>query len=324
MATNMDKDRNWKEYNDRLVRRGEITLYVEPAVLRQDKELENLNKKKVGRRFQYGNGLIFASFALKCFLRLAYRQTEGLVRNITKGLGLEKIPNFRTIWDRISAMKKDEIKFGITSLKPGEKIEVAIDSTGLKKINDGEYRSMRYGKKKDWIKMHFCVNVKNGEVLTEVITIDKRHDNKEFDNLIRPIENNLSQVDGDGAYDSGKNFEWAKEHGVVCAIPVRITSNRHTSRGARKEAIIDQFGLPRGSKSHSHIYYQNNTEKKRRFAQKEWKRKVGYGKRWSVEGGYSRFKRMFGEAIFSKKWDVIEKEIHAKLYVYNRTIVEMF
>ncbi len=318
----MKKDRDWKEYNRRLVSRGEITLYVEPAILSQGDELKRMNRRKVGRRFQYGNGLIFASFALKCFLRLAYRQTEGLFRNITKRLDLEKIPNFRTIWDRITAMEKEDIKFNITPLKPGEKIEIAIDSTGLKRINDGEYRSTKYGKAKGWIKMHLSVNVKTGEALTEVTTTDRVHDNLEFTRLVKPIEKNLSQIDADGAYDSVRSFEWGKEHDVVCAIPVRITSNRHRTTGARKEAIIEQFGLPRGNKSHAHTYYQNNTEKKRRRRQKKWRKKINLGKRWMIEGGYGKFKGMFGESVFSKKWKMIEKEIHAKLYVYNRTIVE--
>lgn len=320
LATNMDKHRNWKEYNDRLVRRGEITLYVEPAVLIQDEELRRLNKNKVGRKFQYGNGLIFAGFALKCFLRLAYRQTEGLIKDIAGKLSLSKFPNFRTIWDRITAMKKEDIRFNITPLRPGEKVEIAIDSTGLKKVNDGEYRSIKYGKKKGWIKMHLSVDVKTGEALTEVTTTDRIHDNLEFNNLVRSLKKNLSQIDADGAYDSNENFEFGKEHDIVCAIPVRITSNRHHSSGARKEAVVEQFGLLKGRKSFAHIRYQNDTKEKRKQNQKEWRKEIGLGRRWMVEGAYGKFKGMFGEYVFSKKWQMIQKEIRAKLYVYNRTI----
>lgn len=311
------KDRNWNEYNRRLVERGEINLYIEPAILNQEKELKCLNKKKVGRRFQYGNGLIFASFAVKCFLRLAYRQTEGLIRTITTRLQLNKIPNFRTIWDRINAMKKEEIKFNITPLKPGEKIEVAIDSTGLKKINDGEYRSMKYGKRKRWIKMHLSVNVETGEALTEVTTNERIHDNLEFNSLVKPLEKNLSQVDADGAYDSNKTFEWGHDNGIICAIPVRITSSTQGTSYVRRRIVREQLGFRKG-RGHHKLF--RNPEERRLQMQKIWKEKVGYGRRWMVEGAYGKFKGMFGEHVFSKRWDMIQKEIHAKLYVYNSTI----
>lgn len=318
----MNSNRDWNEYNNRLVRRGEITLYVEPAVLIQNEELKRMNKKKVGRKFQYGNGLIFAGFALKCFLRLGYRETEGLIRDITRKIGSFNAPNFRTIWDRINAMKKDDIRFDINPLKSGEKVEVAIDSTGLKRVNDGEYRSTKYGKRKGWIKMHLSVGM-DGAALTEVTTIDRIGDPTMFNRLIKPIENNITKLDADGAYDTKENFEWGKNYGVVCAIPVQINSSRRCN-GERRKAVIEQFHLPTGRKSHAHIRYQKDTEKRRRRWQKKWKKKIGYGNRWMVEGAYGKFKGMFGEYVFSKGWQMIQKEINAKLYVYNKTIVDSF
>jgi hypothetical protein len=303
------------------VRRGEITLYVEPAVLMQDEELVRMNKGKVGRKFRYGNGFIFASFALKIFLRLGYREIEGLIRDITGSLGIQAVPSFRTIWDRINAMKRDDIAFRINTLKSGEKIEVAIDSTGLKRVNDGEYRSMKYDKRKGWIKMHLSVGM-NGAALTEVTTTDKIGDPTVFDRLVRPLEDDISQLDADGAYDSENSFRWGKEKDAVCAIPVRINASRKCG-GERRKAVIEQFHLSTGFKSHAHIRYQKDTEKRRRKWQKRWRGRVGYGRRWIVEGAYGKFKGMFGEYVFSKKWQMIQKEIRAKLYVYNRTI-EMF
>jgi len=39
-------------------------------------------------------------------------------------------------------------------------IEVVIDSTGIKNRNDGEYRATKYGKKKEWCKIHIAVDSK--------------------------------------------------------------------------------------------------------------------------------------------------------------------
>ena len=125
-------ERNWKEYNDMLVRRGEISLYIEPAALMQRKEVLGLNDGKVGRPFEYGNGLIFAGFALKCLPRFGYRQVSGTVRDILRTMGVEA-PNFRTLWRRIKRLRTDVINFNLHPIRNGEKVDVAIDSTGIKK-----------------------------------------------------------------------------------------------------------------------------------------------------------------------------------------------
>ena len=54
LATNMIRDRNWKEYNNMLVKRGELSFYIEPAALMQREEIKKLNDGKVGKPFTYG------------------------------------------------------------------------------------------------------------------------------------------------------------------------------------------------------------------------------------------------------------------------------
>lgn len=45
-------------------------------------------------------------------------------------------------------MKESDINFNIRPLNLGEKIELILDSSGIKKVNDGEYRTFRYGKER--------------------------------------------------------------------------------------------------------------------------------------------------------------------------------
>ena len=44
-----------------------------------------------------------------------------------------------------------------------------IDSAGIKSRNDGEYRSTKYGKVKDWEKMHVLVDKKTRKILNIII-----------------------------------------------------------------------------------------------------------------------------------------------------------
>lgn len=316
----MVEKRNWKEYNDMLVRRGEISLYIEPAALMQTKEIRQLNLDKVGRPFIYGNGLIFAGFALKCLLRFGYRQIKGTLRDLLKNINV-KTPDFRTVWRRIKKMVNEGIKFNIHPIKVGEKIDVAIDSTGIKLVNDGEYRTKMYGKRKDWIKLHLAVDVNTGMILTREITKDNVHDIKETKPLLNPIFGFMRTLFADRAWDSEMTHKLAKKYGFKCVVPVRINANRRCG-GERRKAVIEQFNLSIDNLSHGHYdsYFKELSKEYRMQNQHDWKEKFDYGKRWMVEGTYGKFKGMFGEGVFSKTKDMIRNEIDAKLYLYNMTI----
>ena len=54
--------------------------------------------------------------------------------------------------------------------------------------------------------------------------------------------------------------------------------------------------------------------------QKEWKARVGYGKRWIVKIVFSAFERMFGEHLHSLKWKNMIQEVNLKVAAYNKLI----
>jgi len=54
-----------------------------------------------------------------------------------------------------------------------------------------------------------------------------------------------------------------------------------------------------------------------RRGKRKWKKFVGYGRRWLVEGFFSNFKRWFGEYVSSVKFENIRKELVLKVAVTN-------
>ena len=64
--------RDWKSYNEALVRRGEILLSLD-FINNWDKELEEMNKGKEGKPYQYPNSFISLLTILHAYL-LPYRQ----------------------------------------------------------------------------------------------------------------------------------------------------------------------------------------------------------------------------------------------------------
>lgn len=149
-----------------MVNRGRIvTVLIQPSLL-ESAVSKKQNRNKVGRPFQFPSALISAAFAVKCALRFAYRQLADFMKDISQKFDI-KMPNFRTIWWRIDRMKDDGIKFNATE---GKYRVVAIDSTGLRPVNDGEYRKMKYDQRKEWIKLHVAVEVETKEILSLTVT----------------------------------------------------------------------------------------------------------------------------------------------------------
>ena len=69
----------WSEYNEHLVRRGEILLGFD-VIDNWDKELEGMNRGKPGEPFHYPDTFVMMLGYAKVYFHLPYRQTEGIVR----------------------------------------------------------------------------------------------------------------------------------------------------------------------------------------------------------------------------------------------------
>jgi len=315
-----DSKINWNIYSQMLVDRGDITLYVDPAILNNGKELKRMNEGKVGRPYTYSTGLILAAFTVKCLFRIGYREASGLVRGIARELGSVLSPVHTEIQDRISKLRKKDINLNIRELKKGEKRDIAIDSTGIKEINGGEYRTYKYDERKRWIKLHVSTDKKTKEILTNVITKENVHDQTQYKRLINPIVKDLNSNSADKGYDSNESFKHAKEHEYDCYIPVRINASTKCEP-ERREAVREQFGLPIGKQGHNRFFKRGKLDEWKKKQQEKWKKKVHYGDRWIVEGTFARFKGMFGEFVFSKKGMMKNKELLLKIGIYNATLI---
>ena len=303
------QNREWNMYNRRLSERGRVlTLFLKKEDLDFKKELLGMNKKKRGIQYKYPNSIVRAGISIKCLFHLGYRQLQVFMEDICAFLNFP-IPNFRTFWWRMEVMANQELKF---DLPYNSKIDVAVDSTGLKLENDGEYSTTKYGKRKVWAKMHANINIAANEAVNIIITEDNVGDSTKFKPLVEPLKGHINSIRGDKGYDTSGIVEYCKEKQVKAIIPVRINA-LPSGRGSRQSAVREQFDLP---PTHARLNSFDKL-KRRGFKQQEWKDRVKYGFRWYVEGFYSRFKRIFGESVFSKKWKNIEKEIITKVNILN-------
>ena len=101
---------NWSEYNESLVKRGEM-LFDDGFLQNWRAELRKMNKGKEGANYRYPNSLILLLATVHAYL-LPYRQLEGFLRIMSVHIKRlqEIVPDFTTIWWRVTKMKIDLTK----------------------------------------------------------------------------------------------------------------------------------------------------------------------------------------------------------------------
>lgn len=176
----------WSVYNQSLVRRGEILIGFD-VINNWDAELKEMNKDKVGEPFHYPNTFLLLLGYAKAYFHLPYRQTEGITYGHAKGK-VPSIPDYTTINRRINRL---DIKIKDTDSKEfeDEYIIIAIDSTGIKVTNRGQWMRDKWNiKRRGYLKIHIAVNVKSKEILSIKVTDDEHvHDSKALPELVENI-----------------------------------------------------------------------------------------------------------------------------------------
>ena len=128
--------RNWKKYNESLVKRGEILLDFD-VIDNWDSELEKMNEGKEGRKFVYPESFIKLLGYMRAYFHLPYRQTEGVVRAHAANT-LPSIPDYSRICRRINRLNI-KISDNDKSNLYDDNFVIAIDSTGVSYKQRGEW-----------------------------------------------------------------------------------------------------------------------------------------------------------------------------------------
>ena len=293
----MSDDRDWSRYNDDLVRRGEIGL--DPSIVREwSNELKRENDGKVGEPYHYPESFFRLIAFVRLLFHLPYRQTEGFIIFLSKHIDGLTVPDYSTINRRINKLGIDLEDSLIKSNGP---VSIAVDASGVKVHNGGDWIRHVWKVKKGYLKIHFAVEIKTKQVVAMDVTSEKVHDGRRLKRLVKRAEENVrvKRVLADGAYDSRANFRFLSNNRIKPVIRVRSNSVPK-SKGcmARKLAVIEQ----------------------QMFKPKAWSRIHRFGYRWRVEGTFSCIKRIFGEYVTAKKFVNMAKEMAMKASIYNAFI----
>lgn len=294
------KVRNWGSYNKSLVERGNITLWLDPSVMRAWRDIP---KKKVVGSEQYPACVIQCCLLLGKVYRQPLRQTTGFVRSLLNllGLGAYKVPDYSTLCRRQGSLSAEVSE----AIEPGKKLDIAIDSTGLKVYGEGEWKVRKHGasKRRVWQKMHIGIDIHTQQILLVKLTSHSVDDAKAAADMVEG-EKRLRSFWGDGAYD---DFHFREVLGpdVRQVIPPPKDAVEHKSS---KKKEVPAY-LEQRNEAVRFIHEQGR---------EEWKKQSEYHLRSRNETVMFRYKTTFGGKLEARKEANQSTEIILKCKILNR------
>jgi len=308
---------NWKDYNEALVKRGEIIFSFDVSHLKQ---IFYRGKQNRGGVRKFTQSMYEYLLTLKAILRLPWRATIGFARGLIKRVYNKgfALPNYA---HAAREANKLDLKIKSYSIKEmGKGMEIAFDSTGVNVYTTSGYHQRKHGKgnlyrKRDqWKKIHFAIDLKEQQILSMVYTKSNVNDCEVVCELSKGIKGKISKTIADGAYDTEELHKLIHDWGAQAVIPPAITSKaQHELKNKKpyKEHL----------KQRDEIIGKIRKEEDFRTGLKRWKIESGYHQRSLVETCIFRFKRIFGFHLQQKAEKGRRNEIITKINLLNKMLL---
>ncbi len=216
----MPANKSWHDYNESLIERGRVLIDLD-FIRSYNKEIENMNKDKVGAPFQYSDNYIQFLAFLKIGFKILYRTVHGIIRELSEYVRIEEI-HFTHIRRRILKIKPSVDKN--LDFNDDDPITLIVDASGLTVSKKGDYIEDKWKReKKEFVKLHISVDEKSKKIVSFRITKGDVHDTKKFGPLVKEAANKyvIDKVYGDKAYDNRKNFNILDKINPEPAIKIR-------------------------------------------------------------------------------------------------------
>ncbi|MBX9786312.1 MAG: IS5 family transposase [Alphaproteobacteria bacterium] len=276
--------RNWKEYNQSLVQRGSITLWLGEEVLEQWRSLLKTGKR--GRPQEYPDAVILCALHLKAIYHLPFRAAEGFLGSVIKQLELDlSTPDYTTL-----SIRQKNLSVPLPQRPLKEKnLNIVIDSTGLKVFGEGEWKVRQHGyvNKRLWRKLHSAINSQTQMIEACELTELGVQDCEGFSYLLDAIEDSIEEVIGDGAYDRFRCYEEAEKRKAKGIFPPQHNAVTSQERTANKKKASPGAVAKRDEAIRSI----------RSLGRTEWKQQTGYHRRSLAETGMFRVKTVLGRKL---------------------------
>lgn len=291
--------RDWSKYNEELVQRGSLDVWIERGIAEVWEELPDGTKIKRGARQRYSNLAIVTVLRFGAVFHQRLRQTEGFVRSLFRSMKLDlSVPDFTTLSRRgknLSVALPRQVK---------ERITAILDSSGLKVYGEGEWKVRQHGysKHRTWRKFHVMIDA-DGEIRAIELTPNSAADSEAVEGLLKAETATVDALAGDGGYDRRSVYEAGQARGIK---DFRIPPQRN--------AKIWQHG---NKQAPSHPR-DENLRQIRSTSRKRWKEQTGYHIRSLAETTFFRFKTIFGDRLQARTIENQRTETLLKASILNQ------
>jgi transposase len=261
---------NWSHYDQSLVERGNITLWLSPDAM------ATWNAKPTHRRGgqrRYSDVAIETALTLRMLLHLPLRQTEGFLRSIFELMGVNLDVPDHTTMSRRSARLTVPLRFG----KRTGSINLVIDSSGLSIFGEGQWAAVKHGGKgiQGWRKIHLGVD-ENGVIVAQALTNSNIDDAVTGTKLIGEVTSKIKAVIADGAYDSRAIYAAAEGRGAKVVVPPDKTATIRGELSRARDRAVRRI---------------------RKVGRRQWKKEAGYHRQARVENTFFRLKTILGDRM---------------------------
>lgn len=293
MTLRTDIGWTWPTYNEQLVKRGEFLLDFD-WIQNWDKELQEMNRGKVGSPYRFPESLIQIQ-AVWTAKKMPCRTIEGMTRRLVELSCLPKYNDYSTISRRVNAMKLD------LEVPQGEKLHLFADGTGFRVIESGEYLREKYGKKnRRWVQVVMLADPNTNEPVSFNVHIIQQSEVASAKEQLHDLIDdgyNIDEFGGDGGFDEIDLWNWLDHHNIKSRIKPDWNAKE------KSESVMRNFSIKfRRERGHD-----------------EWKKKMRYGRRWNAtEGIFSSIKRMFGEELHATSEAGLLQEAGLMFWAYQK------
>src|SRR3954454_14111224 len=163
---------NWPAYDASLRQRGSLTIWFTDAAIRAWRAEPRTTR---GGQPWHSELAILTTLTLRAVLRLAYRQTEGLIGSLMGLLGLDlRLPDHSTLSRRAATLEVPRPRSGSRSDygHDTERVHLLVDSTGLRLCGPGEWLIEKHGTKtrRSWRKLPLGRDADTGQIVAAALT----------------------------------------------------------------------------------------------------------------------------------------------------------
>ena len=263
---------NWPTYNQALVRRGDVTVWV------SSEAITAWTPRRSGRRGgprRYSDLAIETALTLRLRSHLPLRQAEGFLHALFGIMRLDlSVPDDTTL-----SRRRQHLRRCLRPVPPGEGLHLVLDSPGLSIVGAGEWAAAKHGGRgrRGWRKLHRGVD-QSGVIRVHTLTEATGEDATTALDLLTAVDGPLVRVTADAASDTVAVYETATARGATVIIPPAKTAtvSGHGPRSPTRDRTITVV---------------------KQLGRRRWKKVSGYHRQGRVENTFFRYTSIIGDGL---------------------------